>query len=207
MHPKINKVKQKYKPSERIKKKNIMENQQTTSEDIRKLIVELNLPSIVLDLFNENCKDKIIRKYCSGYSYPYQILDLPKVQQNQYCIDRYKPLLVDYGDNIFAYDVVSKGFTLYDIELFIEKELQILKWDGIFVGEILNWWEYEATDDEILYLGNLFRLKYTKLILESVYSTTNGKGFSTLKEKEKWKQDIIRQYDLLVLSPLQSEKQ
>ena len=183
-----------------------MDNHQTTSEDIRKLIIELNLPSIVLDLFNENCKDKIIDKYCSGYTYPYQILVLSKIQQNHYCIDRYKPLLVNY-ETILAYDIVLKGFILYSIERFVEKELQILKWDGIFIDEILNWWESEIADDEILYLGNLFGLKYTKLILESIYSNTNGKGFSTLKEKEKWKQDIIRQYDLLVLSSLQSGKQ
>ena len=168
-----------------------MVNQQITSEDIRKLIVELNLQPVILDLFNENCKDKIIGKYCLGYACPYQILDLPKIQQNHYCVERYKPLLVDYGCKIFAYDVVSKGFTSYSIELFIEKELQILTWDGIFIDEILHWWEKEITDDEILYLGNLFGLKYTKLILESIYSTTNGKGFSSFREKEKWKQDII----------------
>lgn len=173
-----------------------MENnkERATEAEIRKLIIDLKLPPIVLELFNGTCNDKVMElTFHKDYTILYAILELTKEQQDEYLIDRYKPILAYAHSTIFAYDSKLKGFIVYNIEEDIVEKEECLTWDGLFISEILRWWEYEVSDDDILYIGNLFGIKQTKQILESIYSISDGKGFPTFEEAYKWEKTLIDQ--------------
>lgn len=179
-----------------FKKQRFMENnkERVTEAEIRKLIINLNLSATVLELFNGTCNDEVMeREFHKDYTIPYAILELTKEQQDEYLIDRYKPILAYAHSTIFAYDSKLKGFIVYNIEEDIVEKEECLTWDGLFISEILRWWEYEVSDDDILYIGNLFGLKHTQKILESIYSTTEGIGFPTFEEAYKWEKTLIDQ--------------
>lgn len=69
--------------------------------------------------------------------------------------------------------------------------------DGVFVNEILRWWEYEIPED-IVHIGNYFDLKHTWQILESIYITTGGKGFANQYELSKWEDEVWRSIDGMI---------
>jgi len=165
-----------------------------TESEIRKLIIDLKLSGIVLDLFNETCNDEVMEYGLhEDYVIPYAILELTKKQQDEYLVDRYKPILAYAHSTIFAYDSELNGFIVYDIEDKIVDKEECLTWDGIFVNEVLRWWENDVSNEDILYIGNLFGLKYTKEILDSIYSTTEGKGFPTFEDAYAWEEAMINQ--------------
>lgn len=164
-----------------------------TNDHIRKLIPSLGLSPNILKLFEGNCNDETMKRYSfdKDYADPYMVLTLQKDQQDVYLIERYKPILAYSNATIFAYDYKLKGFISYDIESNVEYHNECLTWDALFVGEILRWWEYEVVDNDILYIGAFFGLKYTQQILDSIKQTTNGKGFATGKELTKWENAMI----------------
>jgi len=163
-----------------------------TITDMRNLIVELGLPQTFLDMYDETCNDEILlREFHRDYTAPHAILSyLTKEQQNHYLIDRYKPILSYAHSTIFAYDTITKGFITYYIELMPDNP-EYLTWDGLFIDEIIRWWEYEVSDKDILHIGKLFGLKYTKEILDSIYSTTDGNGFATSEKRDKWRSKML----------------
>lgn len=164
-----------------------------TNDDIRNLILTLKLPQNVLDLFEGNCKDEIMKSHSfdKDYADPYMVLSLEKYQQDIYLVDRYKPVLAYASATIFAYDSKSEGYISYDIESGIEDSDKCLTWDGLFVREILRWWEYEISDEHIIYISNFFGLKHTEEILESINRTNDEDGFATFKEVEVWVNEMI----------------
>ena len=165
--------------------------EKVTEQETRKLIIELKLSQTILELFDGKCEDEIVLDtFRNDYADPYAILCLTEEQQNKYRIDRYKPILAYAFSTIFAYDIKQKGFVSYYIEL-MNEQLVCFTWDGLFVQEILKWLDFEISDENILHIGNLFGLKYTKEILDSYYSRTGGDGFPTTKEKENWVDEIM----------------
>ncbi|MDR2920332.1 MAG: hypothetical protein LBV72_13340 [Tannerella sp.] len=188
----IEKKQKEWAENRRIELEN--DKERVTESEIRKLILDLKLPAVVLDFFNETYNDEAMEyELHEDYAIPYAILELTKKQQDEYLIDRYKPILAYLHSTVFAYDSKLKGFIVYDIEdKIIEKE-ECLTWDGIFVNEVLRWWENDISDEDILHIGNLFGLKHTKEILDSIYSTTEGKGFPTFEDTYKWEEAMIDQ--------------
>lgn len=158
-------------------KEYLSEKQGVTRNEIRDLIVKLQLPPVVLELFDDNCSDEIMKKLFLDKDFvePYYILGLTKEQQEYYKTDRYKPLLAWEPGRIIAYDINTNGFVVYSVELFREENLERLTWEGLFVSEILFLWEMERSDEDILYMGNLFGLENVSEMLESL----NAKGERT----------------------------
>lgn len=179
-----------------------MENdkERITNDDIARLIPTLNLSPNVLELFQGNCNDEILKRHFfdKDYADPYMVLTLQKDQQQVYLIDRYKPILAYASSTIFAYDSKLKGYISYDIESDVEPSRECLTWDGLFVSEILRWWEYEVGYEDILYIGSFFGLKHTKQILDSINNTTNGNGFSTGAALSLWQNAMIEKINCLV---------
>lgn len=166
-------------------------NNTITREDLRNVIVSLNLPSIILELYDGKCKDEIVLKYAIyNYGYPAKILDLNKDQQKHYLTERYCPILCYLEDTIFAYDQISKGYVTYSIEYFEDKS-ESLTWDGLFINEVLRWWENEIEDEDILYIGNLFGLKYTKEIISDIYTTSEMSKLSSFQDIFLWRNKLL----------------
>lgn len=163
-----------------------------TNTDIRNLIIELKLPKVILEFFDNKCNDHILISNLGSnyYSDPYKILILNADQQKRYLVEQYKPILSCNSDTIFAYDQQSNGYISYSIEYW-SKEPTVYTWDGLFVSEILFWYESEIEVDAILHIGNLFGLKYTKDILDDIYKTAKYKGFSTYENIKKWENTMI----------------
>ena len=164
-----------------------------TQQEIRDLLQGLNLSQGVLDLFDGNCKDEIMQRHFfdKSYSDPYMVLSIEKFQQDTYLVDRYKPILAYSGETVFAYDMLLKGFISYNIESTVADLPSCLSWDGLFISEILRWWEYEISDEDILHIGRYFGLKHNQEILDSIYETTDGQGFSTGKALTEWENAMI----------------
>lgn len=181
----------KWQESRRVELEN--DKQRVSKAEIRNLILDLKLPQIIPDIFDGICKDEIIKqKLNNQYTAPYAVIELTKKQQDNYLIDRYKPIL-SYGHaTIFAYDTELKGFITYDIEM-MTRNPKCLTWDGLFISKILRWWEYELSNEDILHIGNLFGLKNTKYILNSIYTSTNGKGFATFEAADEWKNKMYNE--------------
>lgn len=62
--------------------------------ELMKLIEQLGLPPILLEIFHENITDDIFKEELSyEYSKPTSILELSAAEQQEYNTARYKPLL------------------------------------------------------------------------------------------------------------------
>ncbi len=168
-----------------------------TRDDVLLWIRELGLPDSITRLVLGDCQDVVLQRHRldKDYACPYSITDLWKQEQAVYDTDRYKPILAYADATIFAYDTIGQGFVSYDIETGYEPWGYCLTWDGVFVSEILRWWEYEIPDEDILYIGNYLGLKHTALALESIYSTTQGKGFADHKQLDQWEEEMLVKID------------
>jgi hypothetical protein len=168
-------------------------NAAVTFETMRNLIIELNLPKPILDLYDGKCE---IEKLQYDFKDPYAIFhcaregaDLKKAQE-RYLVDRYKPIL-SYGfEKIFAYDIVSKRYVAYSIENFCEKNLKPMSWNSLFIDIITLWWESEMLDREIIKYGELLGIKYIKIILEKIV-----KAHESGVDYNKWQKSLIKEID------------
>lgn len=171
-----------------------------TPSQVEELITKLNISQNILTIFRGLCNDEIMKKYYlhTDYSVP-EVLYLTKQEQDGFFIDRYLPIL-SRNEKIFVYDHHLKGFNWYYLETGIENESYCYTWDALFIPEIVFWWESEISDDDILYIGKYMGLKYVKEILDSIYNTTGGKGFSTSKILENWEEKIMKEINGIILS-------
>lgn len=157
-----------------------------TKEQIKSILITLNLSPLVLELFDET---KSLREFgfYDTFKPPNHIIDLTKKEQDTFEIDRYIPLFetMDGFLEVLAYDKISQGFIRYCPEDNIPlTEYEALNWDGVFVMQILTWYEDCKSDDEILNICNLLGLTYGKEILNSIKSDL-GKKY-TNEEIQKW---------------------
>ncbi len=179
----------------RWQKKLENDKERITASQIETLIPTLNLSDTILTLFQGNCNDDIMKKHSfdKNYSMPYEVFHLTKEQQDVYLIDRYKPILAYATEKIVAYDTKLKGFNQYYLEMGMQSADFCYTWDGIFISQILFWWEYEIPDSEILHIGNYFGLKHTEKILKSIYKDSNGKGFSSNELMTAWEDNTLNE--------------
>ena len=75
-------------------------------EQMRDLIIELNLPKSILELYDGNCENSDLQY---DFKDPYAILCLSEEQQGNYLVDRYKPILAYAFETIFAMILKQKN--------------------------------------------------------------------------------------------------
>jgi hypothetical protein len=161
------------------KKKDEQDAKTLTQDDTRKLIIDLRLPRIILELFDENLTDDIANSHflSDEYKSPYSFFGNPMEHlKDNYRVDRYAPFLASYQSTFFAYDKVTKSFVSYGIEYFREENLERLTWDGLFIGKIISWWEDEWPEKDIIHVAGLLSLKHTKELLEEIALRDENRG-------------------------------
>ncbi|GGH03246.1 hypothetical protein [Pedobacter zeae] len=166
-----------------------------TKAEIRSVLVSLNLSPFVIALFDETDSLNMYGFY-NHFSPPYHILHATRKEQEVFLTDRYIPLFETIHDfsQVLAYDKVLQGFIRYSPEnLSTLKTNQVLTWDGIFVKQILTWYEEEKNDPEILALCDLLGLKHAQKVLDSIYQDL-GTDYS-LPQIEEWEKMIITEID------------
>ncbi|MHC6203692.1 hypothetical protein ACYULU_10920 [Breznakiellaceae bacterium SP9] len=176
------------------------EEEAVTFEQMRDLIIELKLPQSILDLYDGKCE---IAQLQNDFKDPYAIFhcakdknNLRKVQDG-YLVTRYKPILSYAFETIFAYDIITKKYVKYSIELFDEKDLEPMSWDSLFIEYINLLWELaesEKIDPEIIKIGETLGIKSIKLILESIIKANEMK----YEEWQLWKKELIKTIDAMI---------
>lgn len=161
------------------------------------LITELKLPNIIIDLFKENEQSKK-NALSDFYRCPSEFYLMTKHEQDTFSVDNIIPFLSDTSFyKIYAYDRLKKGFLTYDIEqpeTIIDKK-ERYSWDGIFVSDILFWWECEIENDVIIEFGNALNLKWTEEILWEIENKLDNSDFENIKN---WKMSIYEKYNMLL---------
>lgn len=94
-----------------------------------------------------------------------------------------------------ANDTVKKGFIRYNIEVGID-DPTVLTWDGVMLQDIQFWFESEIEYQTILYLAQLFNLKYAEEILNSLYVAMENNELNTFDQATVWQEKILKQYKM-----------
>lgn len=160
------------------------------------LLASLPLSKNILKLYRGENEDKVIKEEGIDLQYgkPYEIDTLV---QEEYNYERYKPILSSSDRNI-AYDTMLGGYYSYPMEQDFEPQDFCYTWDGLFISDVLYWWESEISNDRIIHIGNYFGLKYSKEIVESIQRETNGKGFESQEHIDEWEQRMLVQIDGII---------
>ena len=171
---------------------------QLTEVELRELIHKLGLPKIVTDIYDENVSDDVFEEEIGdSYSKPLSILDLSAEEQITYRVDRFKPILELRNYDIIAYDIERKGFIVYGLEEDIEDPI-VLNWDGVFLYEVVFWYELELDEDSIMHLADLFNLQYAEEIVESLYEAEDNDEVSTFEDQDVWMANMINKLNMRV---------
>ncbi|SRR5690606_9005303 len=167
-------------------------------KEVFELIRTLQLPELVLEIFNGNISDPEIDELMKyNYSKPESILELTDEERKTYQVDQYKPILNFNSYQILAYDVTNKGFFLYDLEEDID-EPNLFTWDGVWLDEVSFWWENEWSDDEIRKVAKALNLKHVDEIIKSLEENDEEGTLSTFEEKDAWLNKMINKYEMRV---------
>lgn len=163
-----------------------------TKDQIRAVLVELDLSRFVVELFDET---ENLQKYdfYDTFIPPHMIIDCNSMEQSVSDVDRYIPLFETMDDflEVLAYDNVLKGFIRYcPVDTIPMADHDVLTWDGTFVGQILTWYEDGKSDDQILHICNLMGLKYAEQILKSIHSELGSRY--TMQQIAIWEDQTIR---------------
>lgn len=174
-----------------------MDTERLREEDVLKLINELELPKTIKDLFLKN--EAVPMGLENFYRPPTEYFLMTKKGQDYYQVDRIIPFLCDAGFyKIYAYDTVQKAFLSFEIEMSeaeFNQNTRRFTWDGIFVEDILAWWENEVENEQILEYGKALSLKWTKEILMSIEEELDNK---TRENIQQWKESIYSRYKMIV---------
>ena len=123
-----------------------------TNKEVRELIVTLQLPPIVLDLFDGKPEAHNLINHM--FSPPKHITEcMTRKEQDYYNIEQYMPIFEVSDDflEVWFYDKINKGYIKYYPEDGLElTEYKLFTWEGLFVYVILFWWQCEDTDEIIL---------------------------------------------------------
>ncbi|MCT4615500.1 MAG: hypothetical protein N4A49_11565 [Marinifilaceae bacterium] len=163
-------------------------------EEIQNLIQELNLPNIVLELFNRTEKAKELDLDIE-FGCPSEFFIMEEKELEFFQTASIKPLLADGSFyQIYAYDIEKKGFLTYNTEDENITENRY-KWEALFIKDILNWWEEEIPDEDIIKRGNLLGLDHIAELLKCVEALEED----TSIDIEKWEQEMIEKFDLQII--------
>ena len=164
-------------------------------EEIENLIKELDLPAMVLEIFNKTDKAKLLNLDIE-YSCPSEFFIMTDEELEPFKTSSIIPFMCDGSFyTIYAYDIKRKAFLTYNIEEGITSEDRY-KWDALFIKDILNWWEEEISDEEILERGKLLGINHINGILKCIEEL--GEDISV--DIEKWEQNVIEKFNLEIKS-------
>ncbi len=169
-------------------------------QDLHQYIVDKKLPAVLIEIIKDKISNKLFRNtFGKDYSAPYTILLLNVNEQSKYQTERYKPIFSYAHSTIYAFDTKTGGFVTYDIE----DNLRVMQvpsytWDGLFVKQILFWWECEISDFDIIKIGDYLELNHTKEILQTIYKKTNRNGFKDTGLVHLWEQDVLHKINGII---------
>ncbi|MDU1892779.1 MAG: hypothetical protein E6767_19025 [Dysgonomonas sp.] len=168
-----------------------------TKEQIREVLVyvvkEFDLPDKLLEIYDSG-QYMPFREYgfYNVFSCPEEVFLMTKKEMDEYNVDRYVPLFVtsdDFGV-ILAYDNIKHGFVKYYPEL-PQDEYPVYTWDGVFISEVMAWYEDEKEDEDIIKMGTILGIKKIREILETIKKYESESY--PYNEREK---SIIKKYNL-----------
>lgn len=139
--------------------------------EIRNILIEANLNSFVIALFDEVEDLRNYNFYDCFRPANFITERFNEEDKQKYNLDRYVFLFETMDDNLefLVYDRELKGYIRYHIdEARPFSNYEVLTWDGTFVQQFVTWYEDDHTDDEILKICDLFGLKYGREMLESI---------------------------------------
>ncbi|WP_298425214.1 hypothetical protein [uncultured Kordia sp.] len=166
-------------------------------KDVLNTIKKLDLPKTISDLFckNEESKRIGLNNYLRC---PTEFFLMTKKEQDAYNVENIIPFLSDISFyKIYAYDKKKNGFLTFDIEMpepNINESSQRFTWDGLFVSDILFWWECEIENNKIIEFGKALQLNWTREIIDSIESKLDN---SKTENITKWKNSIYKKYQMM----------
>ena len=166
-------------------------------KDVFNKIKKLDLPKTISDLFSKNEESKKIG--LDNYlRCPTEFFLMTKKEQDAYNVENIIPLLSDPSFyKIYAYDKIKNGYLTFDIEMpepNINENSQRFTWDGLFVSDILFWWESEIGNNQIIKFGKALNLNWTKEIIDSIENELES---SKSKNISDWKNSIYKKYQMI----------
>ncbi|WP_312134676.1 hypothetical protein [Sphingobacterium sp.] len=91
----------------------------------------------------------------------------------------------------------GRVFIAYGLEEEIEDPI-VLYWDGVFLYEVVFWYELELDEDSIMHLADLFNPKYAEEIVEGLYEAEENDEVSTFKAQDVWMANMINKLNMRV---------
>ncbi|MGM1430036.1 hypothetical protein ACS126_12320 [Sphingobacterium lactis] len=180
-----------------------MENGRIEEKDLRALISSLQLPPVILEIYDENIKDPQVAEYFEEtYFKPESILTLSAEEQKIYQTDRFVPLLEIDNSLIIAYDTERKGYIDYYLES-DPMDSPLYTWDGVFLEQVTLWFEDEMEEDEILHLGKTLHLKHVPEILESLMEAEEDGELDTFEGKDQWMTTELKKWKMVLAEKTQ----
>jgi hypothetical protein len=159
-----------------------------TREKAREDIVDLGLPQIVLDAFDEK---PLPHNLDDQFRFPYQVLNLGAEGQAFYGTGRITPLWTGCGDySIVAYhhDPCDRGFSRFDIESGEEEQPKGMNWQQVLIKEFKLLWESEVPDGELREVADLFGFKH----IEEIIAELAGAKLDSVEKNSEWYQSFLQ---------------
>jgi len=156
-----------------------------TKEQARLNIVELRLPQIVLDVFDEK---PLSYDLDIEFGYPYQLLDHPEIQTG-YGTGRITPIWTEAHWSIFAYHHAAErqGFFRFGIEDREELEPIGMNWQQGLVEPFKILWESDFPEEALRQIAGMFDFRHIDRLL---YELPNAK-LDTHQKSEAWYQGFV----------------
>jgi len=157
-----------------------------TRDQARRDIVTLNLPQIVLDIFDEKPLPKNLDiHFCA----PYPIFALEPIGQAEYGDARMTPLWMSGGSTIVAYQHAPerRGYFRFDIESG-EEEPIFLTWQQVLVEEFQFLWESEWTDEDLIEVAGWFNFKCIELLIGELSQL----NLDPVADRNAWYREFLR---------------
>ncbi len=170
-----------------------------TSDHIRDVLITLNLPLLILNLFDKT--DDLTKYGFYDCFRPASDLVDSMTQKEQEIVfehKRYYPLFETMDDSLefLVYDQQLDGFLRFYPDKSVSlREYELLTWEGTFLYTVLTWYEDEHTEDEILAMCQRFGLKYDPIILEEIRKVVYETRFESFGD---WKKGMIHKMGALI---------
>ncbi len=166
-------------------------------KDVLSTIKKLGLPKTINDLFSENEESKRIGLN-SYLRCPTEFFLMTRKEQDAYNVESIIPFLSDASFyKIYAYDNKKNGFLTFDIETpepNINQDSQRFTWDGLFVSDILFWWECKVDNNKIIEFGKALNLKWTREIIDSIENELDNNKTENI---DNWENSIYKKYQMI----------
>jgi hypothetical protein len=142
-----------------------------TRAEARQNIIELGLPEVVLDVFDEKA---LPYNLDLTFRYPYTVFCLDAAQQARYGIGKITPIWTDSSAyTVVAYDHAPErsGFFRFDIETAEIEHPAGLNWQQALVRPLQSLWEDEMPDDRLREVADWFGFRHAETFLHELAQT------------------------------------